>query len=321
MRNLSEIHTILKILFLSATLSITSFNITFAAVKNDFSTAESAEKSIFANAPSIDFEWGASKMGSLYVKHGAMMIRAREEMSGREVKFQLDTGTPRSPLYENAVIEQLGAKYTKADAVEFCLAFSDSYKRYMPFYYMRSLGMRADKKNPLPALGTLGLDFFTSQPVAIDFPAKKIYFLPEKTVDEIRSNPNHSCLTYQSEYKNIRNKIFIPFKIGAAIQYAMFDTGSSAMELYLPLSEWKKFQITNHRGQNYETLIVNAWEKPITLWRQQASPPIEIGSAKFNVSQIYTSPDSKFPAIIGNALLLNKIVVIDTARHLFGILQ
>ncbi|WP_293037871.1 hypothetical protein, partial [Paraburkholderia sp.] len=130
-----------------------------------------------------------------------------------------------------------------------------------------------------------------------------------------------SFLEYQSEYKNIRNKIFIPFKIGATVHHAIFDTGSSATELYLPPDEWKEFQVKNHLGQNHETLIVEAWEKPLTLWRQKASCSIEIANAKYNVSEIYTSPDSGFPAVIGNALFLNKTIVIDTARHLFGVLQ
>ncbi|MFC5431065.1 hypothetical protein ACFPTO_20000 [Paraburkholderia denitrificans] len=191
----------------------------------------------------------------------------------------------------------------------------------MPFFYMRSLGKRANETNPLPTLGTLGLDFFKSQPVAIDFPAKKIYFFSEKTVDEIRSNPGASFLTFKSEYKNIRDKIFIPFKIGTTVQYAIFDTGSSETELYLPPDEWEKLQATHCRGQNHETLIVEAWGKPLTLWRQPANCSIEIANAKFNVSEIYTSPDSGFPAMLGNALFLNKVVVIDTARHLFGVLQ
>ncbi|TAM03279.1 MAG: hypothetical protein EPN70_14780 [Paraburkholderia sp.] len=290
-------------------------------MKSNLSVPESAPNPLFCDAPSIDFEWKTLKSGDLNVEHGAMMIRAREENSGREVKFQLDTGAPVSPLYEIAVAEQLGEKYTKADTVEFCLTFSDSYKRCMPFFYMRSLGKRANETNPEPTLGTLGLDFFKSQPVAIDFPARKIYFLSEKIIDDIRSNQDSTFTTYQSDSQNARDKIIIPFKMGATVQYAIFDTGSSPMELYLPPDEWEKLQATHCRGQNHETLIVEAWGKPLTLWRQPATCSIEIANAKFNVSEIYTSPDSGFPAMLGNALFFDKIVVIDTARHLFGVLQ
>ncbi|WP_377714026.1 hypothetical protein [Paraburkholderia denitrificans] len=67
-------------LFLLTIFSIASFNATSAAMKNDLSPTESTEKSIFANTPSIDFEWKTLKSGDINFERGALMIKAREEI-------------------------------------------------------------------------------------------------------------------------------------------------------------------------------------------------------------------------------------------------
>jgi hypothetical protein len=127
---------------------------------------------------------------------------------------------------------------------------------------------------------------------------------------------------YQEAYQG---RILLPFSIGDTDELAMFDTGSSQTELSVPPSRWEKITGLNTNDSAVKQIHGLAWGKPLTIFAAKVDKNIYISGQFKQLNKIETPfpypHDDKFPAIIGNALFIDDVIVVDIANKKFGLFQ
>lgn len=280
--------------------------------------------SILSQAPWFNFDWVSDNKNGLVLERMAIFVTTQLAGSDLHLKFQLDTGTPTSLLYEIPMRKQLPKSlYATADnpPSNLTIQFDGTFQDTVKFGLIKNFGDLADSSNPFPETGTLGLDFFTNANAgfAIDYKKQQIYILSRNLLDSISAQYPDNFFGYQDSYQKMKNMILLPFKIGNIKQLAIFDTGSSMLELVVSQDMWK--EIT---GLDLDSPLVNridakAWENLLILLGAEVQKNIYISGHLKHLQKIYTFSQYDGPPIIGNALFFDDVIVVDFVNKKFGI--
>jgi hypothetical protein len=277
-----------------------------------------------SQAPWIKFDWLPLKQQDSILERAAITVTGQLVNSDQRLKFQLDTGTPASLLYENPARKQLPkALYAIADTTttNLTIQFDGTFQTTVKFGLINNFGEHADSSNPFPETGTLGLDFFTNANAgfAIDYKKQQIYILSRNLLNNISAQYSDNFFDYQDSLQKIKNKILLPFKIGNIKQLAFFDTGSSMFELVVSPSMWKDITALNLDSPLVTQIEAEAWGNPLILFGAEVQKEIYISGRLKRLRKVYTFSQYDGPPVIGNALFFDDVIVVNIVNKKFGI--
>ena len=276
-----------------------------------------------SQAPWIKFDWIPLKQQDSVLERAAIAITGQLVNSDLRLKFQLDTGTPTSLLYEIPARKQLPKSlYAIADnpPSNLTIQFDGTFQDTVKFGLIKNFGDLSNSSNPFPETGTLGLDFFTNANAgfAIDYKKQQIYMLSSNLLGNISAQYSDSFFDYQDSHQKIKHKILLPFQIGNIKQLAFFDTGSSMFELVVSSDLWKEITALNLDSPFVSQIEAEAWGNPLILLGAEVQKDIYISGRLKRLRKVYTFSQYDGPPIIGNALFLDDVIVVDLVNRKLG---
>lgn len=239
-------------------------------------------------------------------------------LNGRELWFQLDTGTNTDIVYGD-IADRAGwatkqAKSFRASEV----TIGNTHLHGAPVAIYRDQPVEQ-------TAGEIGLADLVGRTTIIDYAAQRFcLFEPGKV-------PPAMLVGAAWTEAALRNgKLFIPMSVGSAsAKDAIFDTGSSEFPLWVNLPLWQ--QITGLRDPATAPKEVrgNNFNKPVVFKGAPTLTPLKIGTGSAGSRTAYTKVGNPnmfaawpFPvdAIIGNEPFLDGVVIVDLsdARTRFG---
>jgi hypothetical protein len=243
------------------------------------------------------------------------------EVNGRAYKFQFDTGANVSLIYGKEAVDrgwaQAGAPFFAADKVRVGgRAMSD-----VPLF------IKSDLSAEGALSGTIGLDLLMNQFTVIDYPGRRICFIPRLEMTMALFGRTRWA---KAELRG--GKLYVPAKVGSVeLNDLFFDTGASMFYLMLDHARWSPLTGIADPKKAPQTRYVSSWGKKVPIAGAPMTGELEIAGVKLAVRNIDTladTPDSyaSYPTptagLIGNAPLWDKVVVLDmTTGMQFGIAE
>lgn len=274
-------------------------------------TTRSIASSLAGHAECVSFRWEPDA-----IRKGAISIPVT--LNGRELWFQLDTGTNTDIVYGD-IADKAGwaskqAKSFRASEIK----IGATRLRGAPVAIYRDQPVEQ-------TAGEIGLADLVGRTTIIDYATQRFcLFEPGKA-------PSAMFAEAAWAEAALRNgKLFIPISVGSALaKDAIFDTGSSEFPLWVDLSLWQ--QITGLRDPATAPKEVrgNNFNKPVVFKGAPTTAPLKIGNVSVGSRTAFTkvgdpSMFAAWPypvaAIIGNEPFWNGVVIIDLsdAKTRFG---
>jgi len=277
----------------------------------------------------VPFEWVPHKQGDITLPHGAMVVPVT--IGGcKRFRMQFDLGATSSMLYRPKMdnlgercavppmIERDGQRY----ALNMDIVIGDA-TIYAPEILQRQTnGQPIDWNNPdKPELiGTLGADLIDGKVLVIDYPAKKI-IIGDALPSEYSQPAAWGTFTFEDR------RVFLSARIDGRDTRLWFDTGSSALELLTNESTWTALAAP---GATPQTLTMNSWGKPMTLYRVKSDKEIEVAGVKLPLGHVARVEGASFAqnvlgrvinmgGMTGNALFAERVLVLDVKNGKAGV--
>jgi hypothetical protein len=279
----------------------------------------------------VPFEWSPHKAGDITLPHAAMIVPVT--IGGcKRFRMQFDLGATSSVLYRPKMdnlgercavppmIERDGQRY----ALNMDIVIGDA-TIYAPEIKQRMTnGKPIDWANPdKPELiGTLGADLIDKKVLVIDYPAKKI-IITDALPSEYSQPAQWGTFTFEDR------RVFLNARIDGRDTRLWFDTGTSAFELITNSGTWEALAAP---GATPQVLTMNSWGRPMNLQRVTSDKQIEVAGVSLPVGHVTRVEGSSFMqnvlgrvinmgGMTGNALFVEKVVVLDVKQGKVGIAQ
>jgi hypothetical protein len=284
-----------------------------------------ASSTMAQQLPWFPFTWTGSSMNNKYYGKNAMVLPLGASGGNREIySIQIDTGCEGTFYTDQKYMDtnHLKSEYlnnfmrNQMFASTIHTFFIDIDKKLRKQFICDSLVSRRVNHYQV---GVMGSDVLKNKILIIDFPNTRMCI-----VDSVDS-------PYRMKFDMVEMKIIhswpvIPVQINGDKKWMMFDTGSSNYELITTKSNWDllvdKKMVVNTVGP------ANSWGTPVYMYGRPLKNGCKIGTTSFNKCQIwYTNPDrieklikeNNLFGITGNAMYLNKTVMLDYKNKRFGI--
>lgn len=277
--------------------------------------------------PWFPFTWNGIGMNNKYYGKAAMILPFGPSGGNREIySIQLDTGCDGTFYTDQAYMDanHLKSEYlnnfmrNQMFASTIHTFFTDMDKKLRKQFNCDSLvSRRVNHKQ----IGVIGSDILKNKILIIDFPNTRMCIvdsvdsLYRKTFDMV-------------EMKIIRSWPVIPVQINGDKKWMIFDTGSSNNDLLTTKSNW---DLLGDKTMHVDTMgPANSWGTPISLYGLPLKNGCKIGNTNFKKCRIwYTNSDrieklikgDNLFGITGNAMYLNKTVMLDYKNKRFGVIK
>ena len=252
----------------------------------------------------IKFLWKTAEFNSKKFKKAIMLIPVKFESDTTTYFLQFDTGATHSCLYSNRVNWfKSGEQVMKTSIGE--VTFRDN----------KSIKATAEKN---ASIGTLGADFLKNKLVQINFPGQTI-----------RINASYNATDYFMKPLNTLNgRPVISVKIFGKEQDLLYDTGSSLFGIWTNEKNWKRLK---ERSDNVSSFPISSWGKINTGYYSgidKSLPAIIDGSNDKQDLQVWYVDNKKYKkffrrnnlyGILGNQPFLNKEIILDYNKKVFGV--
>lgn len=280
-------------------------------------------------ASSLDwqpFDWIPARFESHTLDRAALAVRVRLEGLPGEHLLQLDLGATRSVLHGGAVPDLGAAAVLTGNSTTVSGTIAGVPVEDLTVGVLPGFRATLTKGQPLPVIGTLGLDFFQHRILVLDFPRRRFAVLPggADLPQEVVAG-----ITYlDAELRN--GKLYVPVAFDGATQRGFFfDTGASAFAMVTSVDEWTR--LTGRRRDDPSNVRVtgSSWEDEATFVGAPMSGTLGAGPASLVSPTVWFADDPRFsfanwPAtrgMVGNELFAGQaIVVVDLPRRRFGVL-
>jgi hypothetical protein len=249
-------------------------------------------------------------------------IRIPVALDGVTYWFQLDTGSDGTMLYGSREARRRGWTETDQGFVRIQDVRAGGTSLGPARIWLRKGEDPEDE-----TIGTVGLNFLIGYFVILDFPRRRFCLLPRLDV------PEELLASVASVPAEVRDgKFFVkPDIAGTRLEAVFYDTGSSGFSLVVDLALWKRLTGRLSGDEATHKIEIPSWGKLVPMFGAPAQGSLEIGPIRAEQPLVYywghqpeffTSWPFQATGLIGNALLLEYVVVLDLgARPTFGILR
>lgn len=273
----------------------------------------------------------------------AMMLKSTIDTVNFNLRWQFDTGSPRTFVYGNVwnsftkAFPYLDKLFFKVDTLKadgfinlknrgIVISGNKLPKNIIGF--LPNYGNNIDKEVILEnlgsstTLGTMGIDLFRNGVLIIDFKKNKIGYADQLSAQFYANKMNTIDFTlYQ-------NRIILPIRIGNAFYPFFYDSGASLF----PLKTTAAFPDLSSMVSYTDTLFnITTWGKSYDVPGGKIRKKVTLGNLKLGSPKIYVHPDPELYhtnifkeagtyGLIGNAYFEDKIIVIDFTKMKFTIL-
>lgn len=285
--------------------------------------------------PWSSFRWASYTIGDTTLERAAMMVPFDADTLGGTYWLQLDTGADSNIwLYAGPVDDLLRRRGVERDTTR---PFAISSGR-LGAHELRDMTVtvsgfderRVDPDDPLPKIGTLGLGFFSTAALLIDFSERRFATMyPASAIpDWIEENASWTTIDYRN------GKLFLPLAL-AGVNYDDFfyDSGSSIFPLITTQAIWR--EATGRIGEEETNTVwtVPSFGERVTLVGAPISGDVTMGRATLEAPLIFhlrEGPESMFienwnyrvSGMIGNELFADRyLVIIDLPHGRFGVID
>lgn len=281
------------------------------------------------------FRWISATIGGQTFDKAALYVPITTDTLGGTYWLQLDTGADAGVWLHTAPLEQLlrrqGAQRDTTTWFEIPAGRIGAYPlRNHVVNIRRVAGDTVRAGDAYPRIGTLGLNFFRSRLLLLDFPAERFAIL-----DSAATMPawiEERATWVDVDYRD--DKMFIPLSLaGTTYEDLFYDTGASLFPVSTTKEIWQK--ATGRMGVEADnvTWTVRSLGQDVTLMGAPAQGRVAVGGAVLERPMIYTlaaGPERlrvenwnfRASGLIGNVLFADRyLVVIDLPRRRFGLVE
>lgn len=279
--------------------------------------------------------WVSATIGGTTFDKAALYLPLTADTLGGTYWLQLDTGADSDVWLYTAPMDQLLRRH---GAVRDTTTWFEIPAGKIGTYPLRSHAVnirrfagdtvRAD--NPLPKIGTLGLNFFRNRVLLLDFPAERFAILDSAAA--IPEWIEERASWVDVDYRN--DKMFIPLTLaGTTYEDFFYDSGASLFPVSTSKPIWQR--ATGRTGDEPDNiaLTVRSFGEDVTLIGAPARGRVAVGEAALERPSVYFMAEGperlrmenfgfRTSGIIGNALYSERyLVVIDLPRRRFGLVE
>ena len=127
---------------------------------------------------------------------------------------------------------------------------------------LRDLKATLTRGQPLPVIGTLGLDFFQHRTLVVDYPGRRLAVLP----DDAGVPPDVAAESTFLPAEQRNGKLHIPVEFDGATQSGFFfDTGASAFAMVTSEGEWTRLTGRRRDDPANVRLTASSWDMELAL--------------------------------------------------------
>jgi hypothetical protein len=289
-----------------------------------------ANQLILPSGPySIPFTWLGDTVNGVWEPHVALLIPVKLKKCPKLFYMQFDLGSPYSLFYGNK-LAAIRTRYPKAlrqhhssgklNNFSFSLGKMPVSAKEIVVKEFDQSGINWKNKARLEIIGTIGSDVIDAKVLVIDYPAEKLVIggdIPAELQPKL-------MLT---DFLYARRSIILPATLQGKKTMLYFDTGSSMYPLLTDKTTAETLALPNTPLLHGK---VRSWDTFRIANSLATSASIEIANVKVPLrfttyiegvsdSQVAQMMKMGIGGMTGNKLLLDYILVIDTANKKFGL--
>jgi hypothetical protein len=233
--------------------------------------------------------------------------------------FQFDLGS-NVTLLDELTLKSVLALHPQLNRLkenvfrDLTLSFGNLTTKTAYCYVMEGQGKELSEKELKDTiqLGSIGADIFQNKVLIIDYPNQR--FAVSDTVPEMTD------VRYSKMDLSADGRILLPMELNSKEYKVMFDNGSSIFPLIVPEKEIAHFSTAG----NTDTVTVSAWGKQVQFSGRPVMQDIKLAGETYKNVTVYADPrgesrSEEFQGVVGNALLWEKMIIIDLKQKRFGI--
>lgn len=281
------------------------------------------------------FRWVSATIGGRTFDKAALYVPLTADTLSGTYWLQLDTGADSDVWLHTAPLDQL---LSRRGAVRDTTTWFEIPTGRIGTYPLRNHAVnirgfagdtvRAD--DPLPKIGTLGLNFFRTRALLLDFPAERFAIIDSATAIPawIEEGASWVDVDYRSD------KMFLPLTLaGTTYEDFFYDSGASLFPVSTSKPIWQR--ATGRTGDEPDNIrwTVRSFGEDVTLIGAPARGRVAVGAAALERPIVYFVAEGpgrvlmenfgfRTSGLIGNALFAERyLVVIDLPHRRFGLVE
>lgn len=308
----------------------------FIYFKNKFMSAPQNTLTLSNLGQPFDFVWSGQNINGTIEPHGAMLVPVYISGVDRTFYMQFDTGAPSTVFTYNKILS-INEKYGdifQIDTVDNKLQVTGvklkvgTVSLEASALTFRGRGTKIDWSDSTSVIniGTVGADFMENNKLIMNFKGKKIT-LAESIPQTIEKEATYLPFTFDGR------KIFLSAKLNNEPASLWYDSGSSAFELIVEESTFKKLAKPAATKTTYSG---NSWGKKIPIHNIESNGMFEFGEVSVPLTYVtYMEMPNKLQTwlmkasniggdlggMTGNKLFLGKTLVLDAPNLKYCVLD
>lgn len=285
----------------------------------------------------IPFKWKSDMIAGRAFQKTSMEVPVTIQYLPYNFSMRLDLGAVNTVLYGNVweefdeshpeLKERLdsslafviqGQKNYKLRDIQLSLGEVSFGKRNIGYFEGFGDSITIDSVGPrtVVPIGTIAPDIFQEGVLILDFPNSRISYT--SSVPEEYKEASFVPLKIE------KGRIKLPFVVGGKKVDFMFDTGSSLFPLITTSQSARQMS----KGAVVDSFMVSSWGKHYMMYGEQTNVPLQFGKRTFPSILVYYGKEDnmakflereKIAGIMGNALFLDCVVIIDYRHRRFGL--
>jgi hypothetical protein len=281
---------------------------------------------------SIPIRWLADSTGSQPRPYAALLLPVTLPGCSRTFYMQFDLGAPYSLFYKGK-LETIAQNFPE---VQFKEREDSAYLLDFPFR-LGGMGMKASEikvinyggtavdwndTTGIEIIGTIGADLIERKVLVLDYPQGVVVL-----IDEVPAT-----LAAQAKFSNLtfdERRVVLGATINKQETKLLFDSGTSAFELLTDKATWSSLAKKNAPVRQYG---VNSWGNTLQVHSVASEQEIAFGDTVVPLNHVHYIEGTTFVqqtlmrftgmgGMVGNQLFLDKVIVLDTRNHRFGMVQ
>ena len=167
-------------------------------------------------------------------------------------------------------------------------------------------------------IGTIAVDIIKNKVLVLDYKNDRLAIC-----DQLPNEYKHTDFV---KFDNTYGHIILPIQINGKEKFVAFDTGASLMPLFT--SKKNALEISN--GTVIDSLRLTSWEVEDTYYKLQTNVPVLLGQKDLDLKNVFYETSGKMDeafeddelwGIMGNALFLNSVLIVDYKEQRIGLIE